>query len=46
MAKSSLREQWRQIAEAGLPEITDEEIEQEIDAVRTARLARQKRRKN
>lgn len=46
MAKSSLREQWRRIAEAGLPEITDEEIEQEIDAVRTARLAKQKRRKS
>jgi antitoxin (DNA-binding transcriptional repressor) of toxin-antitoxin stability system len=46
MAKSSLREQWRLIAEAGLPEIRDEEIEQEIDAVRTDRLARQKRRKS
>jgi antitoxin (DNA-binding transcriptional repressor) of toxin-antitoxin stability system len=45
MAKSSLREQWRRIAEAGLPEISDEEIEQEIDAVRTARLARPNRRK-
>lgn len=46
MAKSSLREQWRRIAEAGLPEITDEEIEQEIDAVRAARHASQKRRKS
>ncbi|MGB9406699.1 MAG: prevent-host-death protein [Terracidiphilus sp.] len=43
MAKASLRESWR-LAEQ-YP-ITDEEIEQEIDAVRTARLAREKGRKS
>ncbi|MGA3263259.1 MAG: prevent-host-death protein [Terracidiphilus sp.] len=43
MAKASLRQSWR-LAEK-YP-ISDEEIEQEIDAVRTARLARQKGRKS
>ena len=38
MAKASLRQSWR-LAEK-YP-ITDEEIEQEIEAVRTERLARQ-----
>lgn len=42
MAKASLRESWR-LAEK-YP-ISDEEIEQEIDAVRTARVAREKKRK-
>jgi len=41
-ARASLREQWRLNAEAGLPEITDEEIDAEISAVRAERLARQK----
>lgn len=39
MAKASLRQSWR-LAEQ-YP-ISDEEIDQEIDAVRTERLARQK----
>jgi hypothetical protein len=39
MARASLRQSWR-LAER-YP-ISDEEIEQEIDAVRTARMARQK----
>jgi antitoxin (DNA-binding transcriptional repressor) of toxin-antitoxin stability system len=39
MAKASLRESARLAAQYP---ITDEEIEQEIDAVRTARLAREK----
>jgi antitoxin (DNA-binding transcriptional repressor) of toxin-antitoxin stability system len=40
MAKASLRESWR-IAEAtGLDQISDEEIEYEIDQVRTARHRR------
>jgi hypothetical protein len=43
MAKASLR-QCARLAEQ-YP-ITDEEIEQEIDAVRTARLAREKSRKS
>jgi antitoxin (DNA-binding transcriptional repressor) of toxin-antitoxin stability system len=43
MAKASLRESWR-LAEQ-YP-ITDEEIEQEIDAVRTARLAKATGRKS
>ena len=41
-ARASMREQWRLNAEAGLPEITDEEIDAEIAAVRAERLARQK----
>jgi antitoxin (DNA-binding transcriptional repressor) of toxin-antitoxin stability system len=43
MAKASLR-QYARLAEQ-YP-ISDEEIDQEIDAVRTARLARQKGRKS
>jgi len=43
MAQASLRESWR-LAEK-FP-ISDEEIEQEIDAVRTERLAREKSRKS
>lgn len=42
IARASLREQWRLNAEAGLPEITDEEIDAEIASVRAERLARQK----
>ncbi len=42
-ARASLRESAR--LAAAYP-ISDEEIEQEIDAVRTARLARQKGRKS
>lgn len=34
IARASLREQWRLNAEAGLPEITDEEIDAEIQAYR------------
>jgi len=41
IARASLREQWRLNAEAGLPEITDEEIDAEIAALRAERLARQ-----
>jgi antitoxin (DNA-binding transcriptional repressor) of toxin-antitoxin stability system len=44
MAKASLR-QYARLAEQQYP-ITDEEIEQEIDAVRTARLARQEGRES
>lgn len=42
MAKASLREYAK--AAAAYP-VSSEEIEQEIDAVRTARLAREKKRK-
>jgi antitoxin (DNA-binding transcriptional repressor) of toxin-antitoxin stability system len=40
MAIASLREGWRKIEEEKLPLLSDEEIEAEIDAVRTARLKR------
>ena len=42
MARASLRQTWRY---AEKYPISDEEIEQEIDAVRTARVAREKKRK-
>ncbi len=41
-ARAAMREQWRMIAESGLPEITHEEIDAEIAAVRAERDARQK----
>jgi hypothetical protein len=43
MARASL---WQYARLAEQYPITDEEIDQEIDAVRTARLARQKNRKS
>jgi len=43
MALASLRESWRLAEASGANLITEEEIEAEIDAVRTARLLRETR---
>lgn len=40
MAKASLRESWRLAQEAGLEQVSEEEIDQEIDKVRAARRRR------
>jgi antitoxin (DNA-binding transcriptional repressor) of toxin-antitoxin stability system len=40
MAKASLRESWRLAEESGLNRMSDEEIDREIDQVRTARCRR------
>ena len=40
MAKASLRESWRIAQETGLDQMTEEEINQEIDQVRAARRQR------
>jgi antitoxin (DNA-binding transcriptional repressor) of toxin-antitoxin stability system len=42
MARASLREGWERIESSGLPAITDEEIDREIDEVRKARVARKR----
>jgi antitoxin (DNA-binding transcriptional repressor) of toxin-antitoxin stability system len=41
MAKASLRESWRLAEESGLDRMSDDEIDKEIDQVRTARRRRQ-----
>jgi antitoxin (DNA-binding transcriptional repressor) of toxin-antitoxin stability system len=43
MALASLRESWRLAEASGANLITEEEIEAEIDAVRTARMLRETR---
>ena len=40
MAKASLRESWRLAREAGLDQMSEEDIDQEIDQVRAARRQR------
>ena len=40
MARASLRAGWERIKSSRLPELTDEEIDKEIDEVRKARVAR------
>ena len=40
MAKASLRRSWRLAEESGQPPMSDEEIDREVDQVRTARLNR------
>lgn len=40
MAKASLRESWRLAQESGLDQMSEEEIDQEIGQVRTARSSR------
>ena len=40
MAKASLRRGWRLAEESGQPPMSDEEIDREVDQVRTARLNR------
>ena len=40
MAKASLRESWRLAEESGLDRMSEEEIDREIDQVRTARRRR------
>jgi antitoxin (DNA-binding transcriptional repressor) of toxin-antitoxin stability system len=42
MARVSLRAGWEHIKSSGLPALTDEEIDSEIDEVRKARLARKR----
>ena len=37
MAKASLRESWRVADESGLSQMSDEEIQREVDHARTAR---------
>ncbi len=45
MAKASLREGWQLAKSSGAPPISDEEIDREIDAVRSARIASANRKK-
>jgi antitoxin (DNA-binding transcriptional repressor) of toxin-antitoxin stability system len=40
MAKASLRESWRLAEASGLERMTEEEIDREIDQIRTARRRR------
>jgi antitoxin (DNA-binding transcriptional repressor) of toxin-antitoxin stability system len=40
MAKASLRESWRLAEETGLSQMSNDEIDREIDQVRTARRRR------
>ena len=40
MAKANLRENWRLAEESGLKRVSDEEIDREIDQVRTAHRRR------
>ncbi len=40
MAKASLRESWRLAQESGLSQMSEDELEREIDQVRTARSGR------
>ena len=40
MAKASLRESWRLAEESGLSQMSEDEIDREIDQVRTARHRR------
>jgi antitoxin (DNA-binding transcriptional repressor) of toxin-antitoxin stability system len=42
MARASLRAGWERIKASGLPVLTDEEIDREIDEVRKARVARKR----
>ncbi len=43
LARSSLRQGWQIAKQAGADKLTNEEIDAEIDAVRTARLRRRKK---
>jgi antitoxin (DNA-binding transcriptional repressor) of toxin-antitoxin stability system len=42
MARASLRAGWERIKSSGLPVLTDEEIDREIDEVRKTRVARKR----
>jgi antitoxin (DNA-binding transcriptional repressor) of toxin-antitoxin stability system len=43
IARASLRQGWQIAKQAGADKLTDEEIDAEIDAVRTARVRRRKK---
>jgi antitoxin (DNA-binding transcriptional repressor) of toxin-antitoxin stability system len=44
MAKASLRETWRLAEEIGLERMSEDEIDREIDQVRTSRHGRQRKK--